>query len=396
LSIKIDLSKCTGCKLCKKACMYNAIDIVEKKAYVNDKCTLCAACVSVCKYEAIFIKKENKPILNLSEYKGVWVFAEQRRGELAGVVFELLGEGRKLAKDLKVELSVVLLGENISNLADELIYCGADRVYLVDDPILKDCLEDVYSNTLVRMIEKYKPEIVLAGATSFGRSLIPKVAAILETGLTADCTGLDIDKENRLLLQTRPAFGGNIMATIICPNRRPQMATVRPKVMKRAQRDKKRVKEIVKETVSKSMVSRVKLLDFIEDLSEKINLEEAEIIVAGGRGLGKEENFKMMEELALSLNAAIGASRAAVDAGWISYSHQIGQTGKTVCPKLYIACGISGAIQHLAGMQTSDCIVAINKDPNAPIFDVANYGVVGDLFEIVPMITAKLKQRNGG
>jgi len=376
--------------------MYNAIDIVEKKAYVNDKCTLCAACVSVCKYEAIFIKKENKPILNLSEYKGVWVFAEQRRGELAGVVFELLGEGRKLAKDLKVELSVVLLGENISNLADELIYCGADRVYLVDDPILKDCLEDVYSNTLVRMIEKYKPEIVLAGATSFGRSLIPKVAAILETGLTADCTGLDIDKENRLLLQTRPAFGGNIMATIICPNRRPQMATVRPKVMKRAQRDKKRVKEIVKETVSKSMVSRVKLLDFIEDLSEKINLEEAEIIVAGGRGLGKEENFKMMEELALSLNAAIGASRAAVDAGWISYSHQIGQTGKTVCPKLYIACGISGAIQHLAGMQTSDCIVAINKDPNAPIFDVANYGVVGDLFEIVPMITAKLKQRNGG
>ncbi|HDP69914.1 MAG TPA: electron transfer flavoprotein subunit alpha [Actinobacteria bacterium] len=396
MSIKIDLSKCTGCKLCKKACMYNAIDIVEKKAYVNDKCTLCAACVSVCKYEAIFIKKENKPILNLSEYKGVWVFAEQRRGELAGVVFELLGEGRKLAKDLKVELSVVLLGENISNLADELIYCGADRVYLVDDPILKDCLEDVYSNTLVRMIEKYKPEIVLAGATSFGRSLIPKVAAILETGLTADCTGLDIDKENRLLLQTRPAFGGNIMATIICPNRRPQMATVRPKVMKRAQRDKKRVKEIVKETVSKSMVSRVKLLDFIEDLSEKINLEEAEIIVAGGRGLGKEENFKMMEELALSLNAAIGASRAAVDAGWISYSHQIGQTGKTVCPKLYIACGISGAIQHLAGMQTSDCIVAINKDPNAPIFDVANYGVVGDLFEIVPMITAKLKQRNGG
>ncbi|MDO8885352.1 electron transfer flavoprotein subunit alpha [Candidatus Oleimmundimicrobium sp.] len=396
MSIKVDLSKCKGCKLCAKACMYGAIDIVEKKAYINNNCTLCGACVSACKYGAISISKKKKTAFNEGDYEGVWVFAEQKQGKLAGVAFELLGEGRKLADELGVKLSAVLLGEKISDLANELIFYGADRIYIVDNPILKDRLDEPYANTLVQLIHEHKPEIFLAGATSFGRSLIPRVAATLETGLTADCTSLAIDKKNKFLLQTRPAFGGNIMATIICPNKRPQMATVRPKVMKCAQRDDTRSGEIIEETILKPTSLRVKLLDFMEELNNKVNLEEAEIVVAGGRGLGKAENFKLIHEMASILGAAVGASRAAVDAEWIPYSHQVGQTGKTVSPKLYIACGISGAIQHLTGMQTADNIVAINKDPDAPIFNVANYGIVGDLFEIIPAITAKLKEVSGG
>jgi len=396
LGIKIDLNKCMGCKLCVKACMYGAIDIVEKKAYINSKCILCGTCVSVCKYDAISIDKKDKSVPDIDNYKGVWVFAEQREGVLANVTFELLGEGRKLADRLEVELSAVLLGDKVSNLAKELISFGADKTYVVDNPTLKNCLDESYCDVLVELIKEHRPEIFLAGATSFGRSLIPKVAATLETGLTADCTELGIDEEKGLLLQTRPAFGGNIMATIICPNKRPQMATVRPKVMKKAQKNLVGGGEVIEKTILELASPRVKLLDFIEDLTEKVNLEEAEIIVSGGRGLGKAENFKIIEELASVLGAAVGASRPVVDAGWIPYSHQIGQTGKTVSPKLYIACGISGAIQHLAGAQTSDCIIAINKDANAPIFDVATYGVVGDLFEIIPIVTAKFKQVVGG
>ncbi|MBM3253998.1 MAG: electron transfer flavoprotein subunit alpha/FixB family protein, partial [Candidatus Omnitrophica bacterium] len=243
------------------------------------------------------------------------------------------------------------------------------------------------------LIREYKPEILLCGATSIGRSLIPRVAVKLNTGLTADCTSLDIDLENRLLLQTRPAFGGNIMATIICPNFRPQMATVRHKVMKEAIPQNSRKEEvIIKEYPDTEHYSRTKLVDVVEELTQTVNLAEADIIISGGRGLQKAENFKLIEELAMVLGGAVGASRSAVDSGWIAYSHQVGQTGKTVCPKLYIACGISGQIQHLAGMQSSEVIVAINKDPYAPIFKVATYGIVGDLFEIVPTLTAKFKE----
>jgi electron transfer flavoprotein alpha subunit len=245
---------------------------------------------------------------------------------------------------------------------------------------------------MVRVIREHQPEVVLAGATALGRSFIPRVAAILNTGLTADCTGLDIDTEKRLLRQTRPTFGGNIMATIICPDKRPQMSTVRPRVFKKSNPDPFRKGQIIKVDFKKEGVTaKTKLLSFVEDITEKIKLEDADIIVSGGRGLGKAENFKLLEELADVLNAALGSSRAAVDEGWIPYSHQVGQTGKTVCPKLYIACGISGAIQHLAGMQTSDCIVAINDNPDAPIFQVAHYGIVGDLFQVVPMLIKKLK-----
>ena len=245
---------------------------------------------------------------------------------------------------------------------------------------------------LTRLAREYKPEIILAGATPFGRSFFPRVAAQLHTGLTADCTGLDIEPEKRLLLQTRPTFGGNIMATIICSTKRPQMSTVRPRVFRPGIQDSSREGQIIRIDFRKeAMTARTKLLNFVADISEKVKLEDADIIVSGGRGLGKPENFYLIRELAAALGAAVGSSRPPVDEGWISYPHQVGQTGKTVCPKLYVAVGISGAVQHLAGMQTADCIIAINDDADAPIFQVATWGLVGDLFKIVPMLTEKLK-----
>jgi electron transfer flavoprotein alpha subunit len=310
---------------------------------------------------------------------------------LKSVVYELLSKGRKLADTLETELCAVCFGHNVDEV-EQLIAYGADKVYLIDSPALAHFQEDLYARKLVELIQEYKPEIVVAGATPCGRSFIPRVAAMLRTGLTADCTGLEIDPETRLLLQTRPTFGGNIMATIICQAKRPQMATVRPRVFRKEAPNESRKGQIIKvDFDSEGITSRTKLLDFIEDITEAVKLEETDIIVSGGRGLGKPENFRLLEELANVLGAALGSSRPPVDDGWIPYSHQVGQTGKTVCPKLYIACGISGAVQHLAGMQTSDNIVAINDDPNAPIFEVATYGIVGDLFQVVPILIEKLK-----
>jgi len=326
---------------------------------------------------------------------GVWVFAEERDGKLKSVTYELVSEGRKLADKLGTDLCAVCLGHNVQG-TEGLVAHGADRVYLADDPALLDNQEDIYTRILVDLIRKHKPEILLAGATALGRSVMPRVAAVLRTGLTADCTGLDIDAESRLLLQTKPAFGDNVMAIIVCPTRRPQMATVRPHVFRRSAPDKQCRSEVIKVDFNKEAVtSRTRLLRFVEDLSEKVRLDEAETIVAGGRGLGKPDNFKLIKELADVLGAAVGSSRPPVDDGWISYSHQVGQTGKTVCPKLYIACGISGAEQHLAGMQTSEVVIAINEDPNAPIFEVATWGIVGDLFKIVPMLVDRLKKARG-
>lgn len=393
MDIKVDLEKCTGCKLCIKACPYGAIEVIEKKAVIAASCNLCGACIESCKFEAIVMPRKKRTVSTGD--RGVWVFAEQRRGSIASVVFELLGEGRKLADELRTELSVILLGHGVEKQAKLLAEYGADRIYLCDRPELKDLLDENYAGVISQMIVEYKPEIVLAGATSAGRSLIPKIAARLETGLTADCTELAIDSEQRLLLQTRPAFGGNIMATIICPGKRPQMATVRPHVMKRAQRNGERKAKIISYKPKNPFECGAEIIDFIEDVGEKVKLEEAEIIISGGRGLGGAENFRIIRELAETLGAAVGASRAAVDAEWISYSHQVGQTGKTVCPKVYFACGISGAVQHLAGMQTSDIIVAINKDPQAPIFQVATYGLVGNLFEVVPALTKKFRETLG-
>ncbi|MDD5095439.1 MAG: electron transfer flavoprotein subunit alpha [Dehalococcoidia bacterium] len=393
MSIRIDIEKCTGCGSCEPACPFGVIKVVKDVAQIGDGCNLCGACKDVCSFEAIVIEVPVAVAQEKDDSKGVWVFAEQRDGQIKGVVYELLNKGRELAKVLNTGVSAICLGHNIDGV-NRLFEYGADKVYLFDDPALAGFQDDLYARCIVDLIREQKPQILLAGATSLGRAFIPRVAAMLETGLTADCTGLDIDPETGLLLQTRPTFGGNIMATIVCRTQRPQMATVRPHVFKKGNPAPGRAGEVIRMTLDgKATDSRVKVLQFIEDVTEKIKVEDAEIIVAGGRGLGKGENFKLIEELADALGAAVGASRAVVDDGWVGYSHQIGQTGKTVCPKLYIACGISGAVQHLAGMQTSDIIVAINEDPRAPIFDVATYGIVGDLFEIVPMLTARIRDR---
>jgi electron transfer flavoprotein alpha subunit len=391
MGIEVNLEECAGCGNCISVCPFGLIEIVGGKARIKDGCTLCGACVDACDYNAITITAPQEAAVVDEKVRGVWVFAEQRRGTLKSVVYELLSRGRELADTLQTELGAVCLGHNIDDV-ENLIAYGADKVYLADSPDLADNQEDYLTHQMVELIKEHQPEVVLAGATALGRAFIPRVAAVLNTGLTADCTGLDIDTEKRLLRQTRPTFGGNIMATIVCPNKRPQMATVRPRVFKKNAPDPRRKGQIIKVDFKKeSITPRTKLLNFIDDVTEAIKLEDADIIVSGGRGLGKAENFKLLAELAEVLGAALGSSRAAVDEGWVPYSHQVGQTGKTVCPKLYIACGISGAVQHLAGMQTSDCIVAINDNPDAPIFQVAHYGIVGDLFQVVPMLIKKLK-----
>ncbi|MCU0651070.1 MAG: electron transfer flavoprotein subunit alpha [Candidatus Omnitrophica bacterium] len=395
MSIQIISEKCTGCTLCVKSCPFGAITVTNKKAVIDlHKCTLCGACVPTCKFKAIFLEKpattEKK---DFSSHKGVWVFAEQKKGAVQSVSFELIGKARELADKLGTYVGAVLLGHKLDMAAQELICAGADTVYVVDEPQLANFLDEAYSKVLIKLILKYKPEIVLSGATIIGRSLMARVAIIVDCGLTADCTGLDIEMDRKILLQTRPAFGGNIMATIISPNHRPQMATVRHKVFVQPELNKSRKGKVIKETFAASdLTSRTTLLDVVEEVENLVNLAEADIIVSGGRALGNHENFKMLEELAQTLGAAVGSSRAAVDSGWMPYSHQVGQTGRTVAPKLYIACGISGQIQHLVGMQSSKVIVAINKDPDAPIFKVATYGIVGDIFEIVPALTKKFKE----
>jgi electron transfer flavoprotein alpha subunit len=338
-------------------------------------------------------KDETGTAGDISAYRGVWVFAEQKEGKVANVVTELLGEGRKLADQLGEKLSAVLLGDGMEAAAQELISYGADNVYLVDHPSLQRFNDESYADIFTQLISRYKPEIVLMGATTYGRSLGPRVASRLNTGLTADCTQLEIDTERRLLLQTRPAFGGNLMATIICPDHRPQMSTVRPKVMKALDPDPSRVGEIIRPDVDIPLDTRVKVLETVTTLCEKVNLTEADIIVSGGRGLGDPGNFALVEELAQILGGAVGASRAVVDAGWVDYSHQVGQTGKTVGPKVYFACGISGAVQHLAGMSSSDTIIAINKDPDAPIFKVATFGITGDVVEVLKALISEFKKR---
>jgi electron transfer flavoprotein alpha subunit len=390
--VKID--KCSGCETCVDSCPFDAIEIKDGKAFINEYCNSCMSCLSVCPEGAIVEIRsdaESKPKDRFLDYKDVMVFAEQREGNVSPVAYELLGAGRRLAAELGAQVLAVLLGAGVQE-SKELIKWGADKVLMCSDPSLEQFNDDAYSKVLTELISTYKPAIVLAGATPIGRSFIPRVAARVRTGLTADCTSLEIDKETKNLLQVRPAFGGNIMATILCPDYRPQMATVRPRVMKRGEYDEARSGEIIP-VVLENVHSRTRVLEFVKEVSEvSVNLHETDIIVSGGRGIGGEKGYKMLEELAEALGGAVGASRAAVDEGWIPYSRQVGQTGKTVNPKVYIACGISGAVQHLVGMQSSDIIIAINKNPEAPIFNVATYGIIGDLFEIVPLLTKKIKE----
>ena len=329
--------------------------------------------------------------MNKADFNGVWVFAEQREGQLQKVSLELLGEGRKIADKLGSKLTALLIGSKVQNLVEDLSRHGADEVLVVDAPELEHYTTDGYTKAICELANAKKPNIIFIGATFIGRDLGPRVAARLETGLTADCTSLDVDVESGDLLATRPAFGGNLMATIVCPDHRPQMATVRPGVFEKLPLGEN---DAIVENVEIKFNSndiRTKIVEIIKEHKDIVDISEANVLVAGGRGIGSEENFKMLKELAEVMNGSIAASRAAVEKGWVDKDYQVGQTGKTVRPNIYVACGISGAIQHAAGMQDSDMIIAINKDANAPIMKIADYAIVGDVNKVVPEFIAQLK-----
>lgn len=330
---------------------------------------------------------------DFSMYKGVYVVAEQFEGTLRNVTLELLGEGKKLAQEMGEELGAILIGSQVSELAKTLIAAGADTVYVYDQDVLAQYNTESYTAVLADFVKERKPNVLLLGATNDGRDLAPRVSGRMQCGVTADCTGLGVDKETGNVIWTRPALGGNILADIICPDHRPQMGTVRPNVFKKPVLEENRTGNIVSCTCAiKESDLRTKRVDFMQMNTDGVKIEEAEYIVAGGRGMGDGKNFAMLHELAALLGGTVGASRAAVDAGWAESPCQVGQTGKTVGPKIYIACGISGAIQHLAGMSSSDTIIAINKDPDAPIFQQADYGIVGDVLEVVPALIKELKK----
>ncbi|HAW49428.1 TPA: electron transfer flavoprotein subunit alpha [bacterium] len=387
MMIRVIPELCTGCGLCIPACPLGVVELISNVAVIKEGCNICSICVSICPGEAIEIedKKEKRKNGN----KGVWVFIEQEDGKIKNVGIELLGCARRLASQLNTNVTALVLGENVDdNLGDFFIARGADSVFIISSPYLS-YYSTLYSRVLADIVKEKKPEIILIGGTAIGRSLAPRLAASLKTGLTADCTELLI--EDGEFIQIRPAFGGNIMAEIVTRTL-PKIATVRSKVMKPL-KPQERKGEIIRITPN---LSEDDIWEKRKVLKKEVlfgrNIEDAEIIVSCGRGIRDPKNISLIKELADLLGGAVGASRAVVDTGWMTHPHQIGQTGKTVCPKLYIACGISGAIQHIVGMKSSDTIVAINKDPHAPIFDVATYGIVGDLFEIVPLMIKKIRE----
>lgn len=382
----INLEKCIGCRRCVKICPAQALEMY----YTPEEQKILAQIASSSKG-----KETQEPIIEeagIKEYKNVWVFVEHTEGEPATVSWELLGAGAKLASSLGVELCSVVIGDKVEHLCQESLAYGATRVYLIDAPVFHYYRTETYNKAICYLVRKYKPEVLLMGATGLGRDLAGAVATKLNTGLTADCTGLDID-EKGYLLQTRPAFGGNIMATIFTERTRPQMSTVRPHVMLLPQKDSSRKGEIVIESmIIKEEDVATKVLEVVKDERAECDLGAAEVIVSGGRGMSSSENFTLLQQLADELGGVVGCSRAVVEAGWMPAERQVGQTGKTVRPKIYIACGISGAIQHLVGMQSSDVIIAINQDKYAPIFEVATYGIVGDVFQVVPAIINNIRE----
>jgi len=400
MAVVVNKEKCKGCRLCVAACPYGIIGIQKKKAVLGEGCTNCGACIDSCEFGAIaFDGAQERIHMDVTPFNGIYVFIEQDNKIASKVSLELLGKARGLANEFLRQgkhqlVTAILIGHELGNIADELIHHGADHVIIVKDESFKTYQTATYTKAITQIAREKKPEILLFGATPLGRDLAPRVANRLRTGLTADCTGLEIDHKEGILLQTRPAFGGNIMATIVCPDNRPQIATVRPGVMKKYPRDPKRTgtqEVITVDLDEKDFVTRV--LDIIASTKKKhVRLEDARIIVSGGYGMNSPEGFKILEDLAGEIGAEVGASRAAVDAGWIGQEHQIGQTGKTVQPDLYIACGISGAIQHLAGMMESKHIISINTDKQAPIVAASDVTFIGDLFQVVPMLTEKIRE----
>lgn len=392
--IKLIPENCVACKKCVKICPFGAIQLEGTTPRLNDRCTGCGACVDACRFDAIALTgSQTAGKKDLAAYAGIWVVAEQRNGVIQTVTFELLGKALELARQRSTEVTALLLGSGIADCSPLLFAHGAARVLIADAPFLRHYRTLPYARIISELIVTHKPEIVLFGATTIGRDLAPRVANKLGTGLTADCTDLTISSDDGSLLQTKPAFGGNIMATIACPRHRPQMATVRPGVMQ-SQYVGEHAGECIHVAVQeKPGDSLVNIIKTVKKQRRTVELEKAQIIISGGRGLGAAENFKLIKKLARTLDAEIGASRAVVDLGWIHHDHQVGQTGKTVRPRLYIACGISGAVQHLAGMQHSDIIVAINRDPQAPIINVAHFSLIGDLNRIIPELINQLQNK---
>ena len=417
MAIEILKEKCIGCGQCFKSCPYNALEFTPyegnklgKVAKVNANCNFCNQCLTACKFGAIKEVKQESNV-DLSAYKHIWVYAESRDGKLMNVARELLGEAKRLASEISADTKVyaVLLGDKVADLAQECIEYGADGAYVCESPLLKYFTTDAYTKVITDLINERKPEIVLYGATHIGRDLAPRIAARCNTGLTADCTRLDVDvktyiefakKETTLdvstldpedpdkgIKQTRPAFGGNLMATIVCPKTRPQMSTVRPGVMSKREREvgKKGEVIVVKPSLTEADI-RTQVINVVKEAKEVVSLTDAKIICAAGRGLGSADGFKLMQEFADKVGGVVASSRPCVDNGWIDHARQVGQTGTTVKPDIYFACGISGAIQHQAGMKDSKIIVAINKDPDAAIFQIADYGIVGDLYKVLPVL----------
>lgn len=389
--LRIDRNQCRGCGICVKTCAFGALEIREKKAEANEGCTLCGMCVDVCPFQALSIEREAGQADSTS--RDVWVFAEIIGDGLASVVRELLGAGRKLADARGCRLAAALIGGANAFREAELISLGADVVYYCRDASLAEKQEEAYTAVLEQMVKLCHPEILLFGATGFGRSLAPRLAARLRTGLTADCTGLSIDKETGLVRQTRPAFGGNLMATILCPVQRPQMATVRPGVLPPAKTDSSR-SGIVREIPLPECTGRVQLLKR-EPLPPVKSIADAEILVVAGRGIGSRKNLALVQEFTSLIGAEYGCSRPLVDGGWCEYPHQVGQTGCSVAPKLLISLGVSGAIQHLAGISRAETIVAVNTDPHAPIFTVSRCAVVGDCVELLKEWIRVLREQPG-
>jgi electron transfer flavoprotein alpha subunit len=397
MALRIDHEACVLCGRCIEVCPFGALSDDGGRIVVSDACTLCGACVPECPVEAISLPEGAASAAEAPAGGAVWVYGEQHDGRLHHVVFELIGKAVELASDLGRPVEVVTLGHGLDGLASQLAGLPVRALHVVDHPALAHASDGPCARALAHLVRQARPDIVLAGATAHGRSLMPRVAVLCRTGLTADCTGLEIDPDSGCLLQTRPAFGGNVMATIVTRTHRPQMATVRPRVMTAPQPSGGAVPAVRRwEQPAEVFADVVQVQERRTRAEALVNIAEADVLVAGGRGLGGPEGFRLLEQLAEALGGEVAASRAAVDAGWVPYERQVGQTGKTVQPRLYVAVGISGAVQHRAGMQSSDTIVAVNADPAAPIFDVADYGIVGDYREVIPHLIRQVRAGAAG